>query len=162
MSDTQIHETFVQTAPASPSEDQVLIWAQAILEARFTRSNFLTSPVMVRDYLRLAFASEEREVFGIILLDNQHGVLGFERLFYGTIDSASVYPREVIKTVLNANAAAVILTHNHPSGNPEPSQADIRLTSRIRVALETIDVRLLDHLVIGGTTSVSLAERGLL
>lgn len=162
MSNAQPYQTFMSTDPALPSEDQVLIWAQAILETRFRRSNFLTSPIIVRDYLRLAFAAEEREVFGIIMLDNQHGVLCFERLFYGTIDSASVYPREIIKAVLNANAAAVILTHNHPSGNPEPSQADIKLTNRIKIALETIDVRLLDHLVIGGTTSVSLAERGLL
>lgn len=145
-----------------PSEDEVVLWAHAILEDRFKRSNFLTSPTMVKDYLRLAFATEEREVFGIIMLDNQHGVLGFERLFYGTIDSASVYPREVVKAVLSANAAAVILTHNHPSGNPEPSQADLTLTKRIKTALETIDVRLLDHLVIGGVASVSLAERGLL
>ena len=80
----------------------------------------------------------------------------------GTIDSASVYPREIVKAALNSNAAAVILAHNHPSGNPEPSQADIALTKRVQTALQTIDVRLLDHLVVGGTTSVSLAERGLL
>ena len=109
-----------------------------------------------------ALATEEREVFGIILLDSQHGVLGFEILFHGTIDTASVYPREVIKSVLNANAAAVILTHNHPSGRPEPSTADVALTKRLQTALETIEVHLLDHLVIGGADSVSFAERGLL
>ena len=146
----------------SLSENDVLDWAQAILEERFKRSNYLTSPALVRSYLTAQLATEEREVFGVILLDNQHGVLAFERLFYGTLDSASVYPREVIKTVLNANAAAVIITHNHPSGNPEPSQADIVLTNRLRDALTTVDVRLLDHLIIGGTDSVSLAERGLL
>ena len=107
-------------------------------------------------------AREEREVFGLILLDSQHGVLGFETLFYGTIDSASVYPREIIKCVLNANAAAVILAHNHPSGRPEPSAADIALTKRLPTALDTVEVRLLDHLVIGGTDSVSFAERGLI
>ncbi len=144
------------------SENEVLGWAQAILEARFKRSNYLTSPTLVRDYLRAQLAAEEREVFGIILLDTQHGVLGFERLFYGTIDSASVYPREIIKTVLNVNAAAVILAHNHPSGNPEPSTADVALTKRLETALHTIDVRLLDHLVIGGADSVSFAERGLI
>jgi DNA repair protein RadC len=150
-----------QPAGLSLSENEVLEWAQAILDARFKRCNYLTSPAIVRDYLRSQLATEEREVFGMILLDTQHGVLGFERLFYGTIDTASVYPRELIKAVLNVNAAAVILAHNHPSGNPEPSMADIALTQRLKSALEVIDVRLLDHLVIGGGDSVSFAERGL-
>lgn len=148
-------------AGLSLSESEVLEWAQSILDARFKRCNYLTSPAIVRDYLRSQLATEEREVFGMILLDTQHGVLGFERLFYGTIDTASVYPRELIKAVLNVNAAAVILAHNHPSGNPEPSMADIALTQRLKNALEVIDVRLLDHLVIGGGDSVSFAERGL-
>tara|TARA_R110002124_G_scaffold248853_2_gene413979 strand:- start:12772 stop:13260 length:489 start_codon:yes stop_codon:yes gene_type:complete len=162
-----MHSSSNQAAISSPagivlSEKEVLSWAQSILEARFKRSNYLTSPQHVKSYLIATLANEEREVFGLILLDSQHGVLGFERLFYGTIDSASVYPREVVKTVLNANAAAVILAHNHPSGNPEPSQADIALTKRLHDALRTVDVRLLDHLVIGGTDAVSFAERGLL
>lgn len=144
------------------SELDVLEWAQSILEARFKRSNYLTNPSLVRGYLQAQLTTEEREVFAIILLDSQHGVLGFEKLFYGTIDSASVYPREVIKTVLNANAAAVIIAHNHPSGNPEPSRADIALTTRLRESLNTIDVRMLDHLVVGGTEIVSFAERGLI
>lgn len=144
------------------SELDVLEWAQSILEARFKRSNYLTNPSLVRGYLQAQLATEEREVFAVILLDSQHGVLGFEKLFYGTIDSASVYPREVIKTVLNANAAAVIIAHNHPSGNPEPSSADIALTTRLQDALNTIDVRLLDHLVVGGSETVSFAERGLI
>ncbi|WP_193075686.1 RadC family protein [Pseudomonas sp. FME51] len=144
------------------SEKEVLVWAHAILEARFKRSNYLTSPALVRAYLKANLSTEEREVFGVILLDSQHGVLGFERLFYGTIDSASVYPREVVKLVLNANAAAVILVHNHPSGHPEPSQADIHLTKRLQDALTIIDVRVLDHLVVGGTDTVSFAERALL
>ncbi|EZQ18207.1 hypothetical protein CF98_26295 [Halopseudomonas bauzanensis] len=149
-------------APPNLSELDVLEWAQSILEARFKRSNYLTNPSLVRGYLQAQLATEEREVFAIILLDSQHGVLAFEKLFYGTIDSASVYPREVIKTVLNANAAAVIIAHNHPSGNPEPSRADIALTTRLRDALNTIDVRMLDHLVVGGSEIVSFAERGLI
>lgn len=144
------------------SELDVLEWAQSILEARFKRSNYLTNPSLVRGYLQAQLATEEREVFAVILLDSQHGVLGFEKLFYGTIDSASVYPREVIKTVLNANAAAVIIAHNHPTGNPEPSRADIALTTRLRESLNTIDVRMLDHLVVGGTEIVSFAERDLI
>lgn len=144
------------------SETQILSLAESILQARFARCNYLTSPALVRDYLRFTLGTEEREVFGIILLDNQHGVIEFKRLFYGTIDSASVYPREVVKAVLNVNAAAVVLAHNHPSGNPEPSRADIALTRRLTAALQTVDVRVLDHLVVGGTASVSLAERGLI
>ncbi|SFQ85865.1 DNA repair protein RadC [Halopseudomonas formosensis] len=155
-------QTKSYTAVPNLSELDVLEWAQSILEARFKRSNYLTNPSMVRGYLQAQLATEEREVFAIILLDSQHGVLGFEKLFYGTIDSASVYPREVIKTVLKANAAAVIIAHNHPSGNPEPSRADIALTTRLRDALNTIDVRLLDHLVVGGLEIVSFAERGLI
>lgn len=162
-----MHTIDTQAAMTPPagiplSEKEVLSWAQNILEARFRRSNYLTSPQHVKDYLMSALAPEEREVFGIILLDSQHGVLGFEILFYGTIDTASVYPREVVKSVLNANAAAVILAHNHPSGRPEPSSADVALTKRLQTALQTVDVRLLDHLVIGGVDSVSFAERGLL
>lgn len=144
------------------SEADILDWAQRIIESRFKRCNYLTSPEIVREYLRAQLATEEREVFCIIMLDSKHGVLHFEPLFYGTIDGANVYPREVIKTVLNTNAAAVILAHNHPSGDPEPSQSDIALTKRIQTALLTVDVRLLDHLIIGGAVAVSFAERGLL
>jgi len=162
VTNSHVPSALVPTAGIELSETEVLSWAQSILEARFHRSNYLTSPNLVRDYLISQLANEEREVFGVILLDSQHGVLRFERLFYGTIDSASVYPREVIKAVLNANAAAVILAHNHPSGVPEPSQADRTLTTRLSTALQTIDVRLLDHLVIGGATAVSFAERGLI
>lgn len=146
----------------SLSELEVLEWAQAILEERFKRSNYLTNPSLVKDYLKAQLATEEREVFALILLDSQHGVIGFEKLFYGTIDSASVYPREVVKAALSANAAAVVMAHNHPSGHAEPSQADIALTKRLQNALNTVDVRLLDHLVIGGTDAVSFAERALL
>ncbi|MAB41893.1 MAG: DNA repair protein [Pseudomonadales bacterium] len=162
MSDITHRAALTPSAGLNLSESEVLDWAQAILEARFKRSNYLTSPALVRSYLSAQLATEEREVFGVILLDNQHGVLSFERLFYGTLDAASVYPREVIKTVLNANAAAVIIAHNHPSGNPEPSQADIALTQRLKESLQIVDVRLLDHLVIGGNSSVSFAERNLL
>lgn len=146
----------------SLSELEVLEWAQAILEERFKRSNYLTNPSLVKDYLKAQLATEEREVFALILLDSQHGVIGFEKLFYGTIDSASVYPREVVKAALSSNAAAVVMAHNHPSGHAEPSQADIALTKRLQDALNTVDVRLLDHLVIGGVDAVSFAERALL
>lgn len=162
MNDTPNLKATAPTPGLNLSENEVLDWAQGILEARFTRSNYLTNPELVREYLQARLATEEREVFGIILLDTQHGVLSFEALFYGTIDGAHVYPREVIKTVLKANAAAVVLAHNHPSGNPEPSATDVAMTKRLGSALQAIEVRLLDHLVIGGAESVSFAERGLL
>jgi len=144
------------------SEALVLDWAEVILQERFLRSNYLVSPDLARSYLRVAFGKEEREVFGMVLLDNQHGVLDIVKLFYGTIDGASVYPREVVKMALSHNAAAVLLVHNHPSGNPEPSTADRRITERLKEALDLVGVRVIDHMVIGSDEVVSFAERGLI
>lgn len=142
------------------SEDEVLDWAKKIVTKRFTRSNYLTSPDATKDFLKFLLVSKPREHFLVVFLDNQHGVLCYESLFEGTIDGAAVYPREVVKSVLNNNAAAIILAHNHPSGAAEPSNADRLITDRIVRALETIDVRVLDHLIVGGTSTVSFAERG--
>lgn len=144
------------------SETEILQRANEILETRFARSNFLTSPQSARDYLTLAFSNEHREVFGIVLLDNQHGVLGLKKLFYGTIDGAAVYPREVVRAALEANAAAVVLVHNHPSGHPEPSKADKLITHKIIRALSLVDIRVLDHIIVAGAETASFAERGLL
>lgn len=148
--------------PENVSEEDVLYWAEKIVTKRFSRSNYLTSPDATRSFLQILLASENRELFIVIFLDNQNGVLTHEILFQGTIDAAAVYPRDIVKAVLVNNAAAVILSHNHPSGMPEPSFADQKITDRVVKALETIDVRVLDHLVIGGTDIVSFAERGLL
>lgn len=109
--------------------------------------------------MRFKIGGSEREVFAVMLLDNQHRLIEFKELFQGTIDAASVYPREVVKTALKANAAAVIFAHNHPSGDPEPSQADRRITTRLQDALALIDVRVLDHIVVGEQCT-SFAERG--
>lgn len=130
-----------------------------------TPGTALTSPDLVRDFLILHLAQFEEEHFALILLDNKHGVIGFENVFRGTIDGAAVYPREVVKIALAHNAAAVILAHNHPSGNPEPSEADRSITRRLSDALALIDVRVLDHIIVGGcsqTLTVSFAERGLI
>lgn len=164
---TTCHCTSPPRSPASAnnqvlSESEILRKATQILESRFTRSNYLTSPNKARDYLRLVFACETREVFGTVLLDNQHGVLGLRKLFYGTIDGAAVYPREVVRTALEANASAVVLVHNHPSGHPEPSTADKLITDKVVSALGLVDIRVLDHILIAGTETVSFAERGLL
>jgi|TARA_B100000315_G_scaffold138622_1_gene127709 DNA repair protein RadC len=122
----------------------------------------LTSSVETRNYLRAKFRNCQREIFSCLFLDNQHHVMKLEELFQGTIDGAAVYPREVVKRCLYFNAAAVIFAHNHPSGIAEPSQADIAITHKLRAALLTIDVRVLDHLVIGDNCVVSFAERDLL
>lgn len=124
--------------------------------------DILTSSSATRDYLRAKFRDCQSEIFSCLFLNNQHHVVKLEELFRGTIDGAAVYPREVVKRCLHHNAAAVILAHNHPSGVAEPSRADIAITNKLRLALQTIDVRVLDHLVIGNSVVVSFAERGLL
>jgi DNA repair protein RadC len=122
----------------------------------------LTSPQAVRHYLTARLRHQDRELFCCLFLDNRHRVIRCEDLFQGTIDGASVYPREVVKRALALNAAAVIFAHNHPSGVAEPSGADQRLTQRLQRALELVDIRVLDHMVVGETEVVSFAERGLL
>ena len=126
------------------------------------RGDALTSPQATRRYLQAQLMDEGREVFACLFLDSQHRVIIFEVLFFGTIDSASVYPREVVKCCLRHNAAAVIFAHNHPSGVAEPSQADKRITERLCDALALVDIRVLDHFVVGDGEVVSFAERGLL
>ena len=122
----------------------------------------LANPKAVREFLAIHYADHEREVFGCMFLDNRHRLIRFDEVFHGTIDGASVHPREVVKLALARNAAAVILAHNHPSGVAEPSQADELITARLRDALALVDIRVLDHLVVGGTTVTSFVERGLL
>jgi DNA repair protein RadC len=122
----------------------------------------LANPRTVREFLAIHHAGCEREIFSCIFLDNRHRLIALEQLFAGTIDGAAVHPREVVKRALQINAAAVILTHNHPSGVAEPSQADELITVRIRDALALVDIRVLDHLIVGGSTVTSFAERGLI
>lgn len=141
-------------------EVKVLDLAASIIENKIRISNFLTNPDLTRDFLKMKMCHLEHEIFGIIFLDSQHNVIEFKEIFRGTIDSASVYPREVLKEVLAVNAAAVILAHNHPSGIPEPSEADKRITERLKNALKCIDVPVLDHMVVGLNEVVSFAERG--
>ena len=139
--------------------------AAAELSRRLAKENLhrgpvLTNPDITRDYLTQQLSDRNYEVFAVLMLDSQHRVIQFIELFRGTINSASVYPRELVELVLNKNAAAVILCHNHPSGVAEPSQADKSITTRIQKALETIEVNVLDHLVVGDRDIVSFAERG--
>ncbi len=126
------------------------------------RGDAITNPDDTRNYLMSELSGRSYEVFGCLFLDNKNRVIKFQELFYGTIDAASVYPREVVKRALQLNAAAIILAHNHPSGVAEPSQADIAITHRLIETLKLIDVRILDHFVIGDGYCVSLAEKGLM
>jgi DNA repair protein RadC len=132
------------------------------LAERIARGDALTSPDDSRRYVRARLQHQPSEVFAVLFLDNRHRVLAFEELFRGTIDGAQVHPREVVRRCLAHNAAAVILAHNHPSGVSEPSQADRRITERLREALALVDVRVLDHLVVGHGEATSFAELGLL
>lgn len=138
----------------------VLEMTQRYLAETLKRGDALTSPQQTKLYLTSVLRDRHREVFYILFLDNQHRVIQDEILFEGTIDAASVYPREVVKRALQLNAAALILAHNHPSGIAEPSQADRRITQRLVDALQLVDIRVLDHFVIGDGEVVSFAERG--
>jgi DNA repair protein RadC len=146
------HTLFIRDGEAfrEASTQDVLDRAAALMAQRFrTGAPALDSPNRTRQYLRHQIGALPYEVFGVLLLDNRHRLIRTEILFRGTIDGAAVHPREVVRAVLESNAAAVILYHNHPSGIAEPSQADELVTRRIREALQLIDVRVLDHLIIG-------------
>ena len=132
------------------------------LDSLYQRGVAFTSPNKAGEFFCLRMAQYEHEVFAVAFLDNKHKLISIDDMFRGTLDGASVYPREVVKAALNHNAAAVIFAHNHPSGEPEPSSADQALTKRLKSALALIDIRAIDHFVIGGGKYVSLSERGLM
>jgi DNA repair protein RadC len=141
----------------------VLEMSRRHLREELNRTDALTSPDLTRRYLVSRLRGYPHEVFALLLLDNQHRVLAWEELFRGTIDGANVYPREVVKVALASNAAAVIFAHNHPSGVAEPSSADRQITDRLRKALELVDIRVLDHFIVGdGERAYSFAEHGLI
>lgn len=146
---------------AEAAENAVIEHALKIITKRLrVPGAALTSPNLVRSRLRLSIGLLEHEVFRVIFLDNQHRVIEEEDMFRGTIDSATVHPREVVKRALQLNAAAVIFGHNHPSGVSEPSSADRIITNRLKDGLELVGIRVLDHMVVGGEETVSFAERG--
>jgi DNA repair protein RadC len=132
------------------------------LRETLERGDPLTSPEATRNFLSAHLRDRQREVFACLFLDNRHRVLGYEELFFGTIDGATVHPREVVQRSLALGAAALILAHNHPSGVAEPSRSDEQITRRLKEALALVDIRVLDHMVIGDGEIVSLAERGIL
>jgi DNA repair protein RadC len=142
--------------------ESVVELALSVLARKHRRGAILTSPDATRSYLRLEIGDRHNELFGVLFLDNRHRVIAKEEMFFGTIDGASVHPRVVVARALALNAAAVMFYHNHPSGVAEPSQADIRITSKLKEALALVEVRVLDHFIVSSEHSVSLAERGLL
>jgi len=141
---------------------EILTAARAHLSRRIRQGAILASPQATRDYLSIRLGEREHEVFCLIHLDTRHRVIDCQELFRGTIDGASVFPREVVKEALRRNSAACILVHNHPSGVAEPSQADELITRRLTEALALVDIRVLDHLLVAGGDVISFAERGLL
>ena len=140
----------------------ILEAAKTHLRSRVRRGTPFRNPGVVRDFLSTTLGDRDCEYFCLLLLDNRHCLLRFVELFRGTIDGASVHPREVVKTVIEARAAAVVLVHNHPSQIGEPSAADELITKRLKDALDVIDVRVIDHLIVAGADIVSFAERGLI
>ncbi|MGJ8686854.1 MAG: RadC family protein [Spongiibacteraceae bacterium] len=140
----------------------VLTMAKRYFTEQLQGAEVISSASATRQFLRAQLRAEVREVFAVLYLDNQHRMICYEPLFYGTIDGAAVYPREIVRRAIELHAAAVILAHNHPSGVAEPSDADTRITHRIREALALLDIRLLDHCVVAGAEVVSMAERGLI
>jgi DNA repair protein RadC len=142
------------------TDDQVIKAANAVIDRKMVRGELFSSPLDTQQFLSLKIGALEHEVFVALWLDAQHRLLEYVELSHGTIDCATVYPRMVVKQALLANACACIFAHNHPSGLPEPSAADRSLTTRLAQALATIDVRVLDHIVVAGHRFESFAERG--
>ncbi|WP_077732787.1 DNA repair protein RadC [Methylocaldum sp. 14B] len=155
-----VRDAFGDYAPAGP--ELIIAEAKRRIAARFRRGTALTSPNAAREAIHLKLAEYDHEVFAGLFLDNQHRLIAFSELFHGTIDGASVYPREVVKAALGCNAAAVIFCHNHPSGVANPSEADRAITQRLKTALNLLDIRVLDHFIVGADAIYSFAEHGLL
>jgi DNA repair protein RadC len=159
----QTLESIKGLGPAKRAELLAVVeMARRALGQQMQEAPVFDAPQNVKDYLALHLGAREREVFAVLFLDGQHRLLRLEELFSGTLSQTSVYPREVVRRALALNAGAVILAHNHPSGLAEPSRADEYLTQALKSALQLVDVRVLDHLVIGRGQVVSMAERGLL
>jgi len=144
------------------SKEDVLRALAALLAQELPKGSLLDSPGATRRFIMDAYGARDSEVFCMITMDTRHRLIRVHELFYGTIDGASVHPREVVKTALQENASAVIFFHNHPSGVCDPSQADELITARLKGALALVDIRVLDHMIVGGGKIASFAERGLI
>src|SRR5450755_1069813 len=159
------HNLFIHGADGAcepASSQQILAAARHVLAHRVRRGASLDSPQKVREYLTVRLGHLDHEIFGVILVDQRHRVIEYVEIFRGTIDGASVSPSEIVKLALEKGAAACVLLHNHPSGVKDQSQADERITQRVKEALALIDVRVLDHCIVAGAEILSFAEQGLL
>ncbi len=143
-------------------EDDVIAEAAYIYDCHFVRGTQLETLDKTRDYIKPKLASLEHEVFVCLFLDNQHRLISYDEMSRGTLDGASVYPREILKTALQHNAAAIIFAHNHPSGLSQPSEADKKITTKLKNALALVDIRVLDHFIVGEGKPYSFAENGLI
>lgn len=150
------------TVQGEITDTDILVMAEIISKKKFIKGELLVSTTCTKLCLRNLMKGYEREVFGVLFLDTKHYVIKFEELFWGTIDNATVHPREIIKAAILCNAAAIILVHNHPSGDPEPSVSDRKITTRIVEAMDLVDIRVLDHIVVGENGAVSFVDRGYL
>jgi DNA repair protein RadC len=159
---TQLYTRDERGATRQASADEILSAARNIMSHKVRRGASMTSPQLVKNFLSIKLGRLEHETFCVLLLDKRHRLIEYVELFRGTIDGASVHPREVVKLALAKNAAALVLAHPHPSGVAEPSQADELITQRLRDALSLVDIRVLDHVIIAGGSAVSMAERGLI
>jgi DNA repair protein RadC len=156
----EVAGTYHVTSPVT--EADIITMAKRFARRKLTKGSKITQPSQAFEHLQLLLQDYEHEVFSVLFLDSQHRVIRFEELFRGTIDTASVYPREVLKAALAYNAAAVILVHNHTSGDLEPSDSDRRITERLKEALELMDIKVIDHVVVGSDGCQSFVEMGYL
>jgi len=150
---------YVTTGPVNA--DAILAMAKKLIQRKYQRGRVISKPEDAAEFLPLKFAALEYESFWVMFLSNQHRVLAFEEMFKGTVNQASVYPREVVKRAIKLNACAVILAHNHPSGSLEASRADINITEKLKQALSLMDIRVLDHFIVAGDSTTSMSEEGL-
>lgn len=148
------------TSPFTKKQESIIRKAIGILGERIRSTPAFENPTSTKDYCRLQLATKKDEAFGCMFLDSKHRLIAFEVLFRGTVDGSKVYPRVVVRRALELNAAAVVFTHNHPSGNPTPSRDDITVTKQLKDVLSIVDVRTLDHIIVGTEGTVSLAELG--
>jgi DNA repair protein RadC len=155
-----VRDAFDELRTATATE--IIAAARRAMTRRVRRGISMDSPRAVREFLTMKLGTLEHETFAVLLLDTRHRLIDYVELFRGTIDKASVHPREVVKLALARNAAALVLAHPHPSGAADPSQADELITRRLKEALALIDVRLLDHVIVAGGDAISFADRGLL
>lgn len=161
---TAVLQLFVRAGAryALAGQEQILTAAQGIVDARMVRGVSFKDPTVACEFFRDKLGHLEREVFAAVMLDSRHRLIEYAELFQGTIDGAEVHPREVARHALRLNAAALIVAHNHPSGEAEPSAADRAVTARLKQALALLDIRLLDHIIIGGRQSLSMGGKGLI